>query len=199
MSATWSAVKIRTGRSASIRFGRLSRFVHRHFENATQFRVHQLFGSNISPLYKKIRKCTFSNKQNELKDTTVVLTNCSYDSYSSGTTRLCTMNLCLFFSVGSKVNGCKQTTGKMKCRLVTVNIRKKIFFWKFIWSQIHTGYFNGRCGSEKTTIGSHTILLRRCSFNFEQNRLVRWIRQAHMWCYGLIEWSWNRDDIVLAQ
>lgn len=45
------------------------------------------------------------------------LTNCSELNSPSGATRLWTINLCLFFSFGSKSNGCKQTVIKKKAKI----------------------------------------------------------------------------------
>lgn len=55
--------------------------------------INEMFNFKIQ--FKKIISQTFTNWSNWISP--------------SGATKLCTMNLCLFFSFGSKLNGCKQT------------------------------------------------------------------------------------------
>lgn len=75
---------------------------------------------------KKRRFCLFE-MQSKLK-LMAQITNWSNWISPSGATKLCTMNLCLFFSFGSKLNGCKQTIGTHQSIFITLTTKKKKHF-----------------------------------------------------------------------
>ena len=93
-----------------------------HLEDTSQFHIHQLMWFWLFPLKQNIKNNNervkiVANMSKWLSCMLFVklislhlLTNLFQSSTGwSSTTRLCTMNLCLFLSLGSYTKGCKQT------------------------------------------------------------------------------------------
>lgn len=91
---------------------------HRSFESINSSGLTSFHCNKIKCQFGK--KIAFWNLYN-------TLTNCSELNSPSGATTLWTINLCLFFSFGSKSNGCKQT--------INSKIKHYKRYWRLIfWS-----------------------------------------------------------------
>lgn len=92
------------------------------------------------------------------------ITNWSNWISPSGATKLCTMNLCLFFSFGSKLNGCKQTVCFFGERNKLKNVMSRQWLVKYnvlAMSIISFGFRVPQLGRTQYFFGAVVLILNK--------------------------------------
>lgn len=146
-------------------------------------------------------KCSSNNDKEEKKGlgkaspSTTLLTTVSWLTSPSGATMVCTMNLCLFFSLGSYSNGWSITRNRRQqhstMSLWAANKTSKRSKKKDKVRHV-TCHMDGLLGLKNATVGAYTVALGCRGLHLEADAPVRRVGQLQVWGHHIVEGAWAR-------